>query len=266
MSETAADRKILTDLVIRQVVSCSDMYTDTNTCNTRKNRSHWAIILKYEGSTVYTSNGKTCFSDANNPVILPKGSSYTWKCMEKGHYAVIEFDAETEYGNILSFHIRDNTRMLKKMKDAEYKMTAKKDGYKLDGMKTVYEIILELLNSEKQKYVPGKKQEKLSPAMEMIIKNQDSEISNSALAKAAGMSTVYFRKLFTEVYGVSPMTYVRNFKIRKAMKMLESDYGNITDVATALGYVSIYDFSRTFKKCAGMSPSKYAKVRNKSNS
>ena len=72
-----------------------------------------------------------------------------------------------------------------------------------------------------------------------------------------GVSTVYFRKLFTQVYGVSPINYVKALRIKKAKEMLRSDYGSLSDVAQSLGYTSLYDFSRDFKKRVGTAPSRY---------
>lgn len=68
---------------------------------------------------------------------------------------------------------------------------------------------------------------------------------------------MYFRKLFTEVMGISPIAYINDIKIKKAKEMLKSDYGSITDIAHSLGYLDIYDFSRAFKKHTGIPPSKY---------
>ena len=45
-------------------------------------------------------------------------------------------------------------------------------------------------------------------------------ITNDELAAVAGMSTVYFRKLFTSIMGVSPITYVHQFRTEKAKEML----------------------------------------------
>jgi AraC-like DNA-binding protein len=71
------------------------------------------------------------------------------------------------------------------------------------------------------------------------------------------MSTVYFRELFHKVYGVSPMNYIQNLRIRRAKEMLRSDYSSITDIAFALGYNNIYEFSKAFKKHTGVPPTKY---------
>ena len=80
---------------------------------------------------------------------------------------------------------------------------------------------------------------------------------NDQLAQLAGMSTVYFRKLFTQVMGVSPIVYARQLRIEKAKQMLRSDYGSLSHVALSLGYANLYDFSRDFKKHTGIAPSKY---------
>ena len=79
----------------------------------------------------------------------------------------------------------------------------------------------------------------------------------SRIARAVvGLSTVYFRKLFSVVMGVSPINYARSLRLEKAQEMLKSDYGSLSDVATSLGYPSLYDFSRDFKKHTGSSPLK----------
>ena len=70
------------------------------------------------------------------------------------------------------------------------------------------------------------------------------------------MSTVYFRKIFTEAMKTSPISYAKSVRLEKAKEMLKSDYTTLSDVAEAVGYTSIYNFSRDFKKHTGFSPSK----------
>lgn len=59
---------------------------------------------------------------------------------------------------------------------------------------------------------------------------------------------------------MSPITCVHTLRIKKAEEMLQSDFGSITDIAQSLGYLNIYDFSRTFKKYTGLSPTNYLKL------
>ena len=93
--------------------------------------------------------------------------------------------------------------------------------------------------------------------MEYIEKNYKTNIKNDELASLCRLSVVYFRKLFTEVTGTSPIAYIQETRIKKAKEMLKSDYNSIAEISKSLGYSNIYHFSREFKKHVGIPPSKY---------
>lgn len=250
---------ILSDLIITKIYSATTIYTEKNTKTIRNNRSCWAIVIKYEGETIYISKGKEFVSDINNLVILPKGCSYEWRCTQSGHFSIIEFESELVCSDIFSFSVKNSQTFLKLFKELEYKRTLKKPMYEVEGIRDTYSIILMLTQSIQKNYLPSEKRSKISPALDYIAKNYNKNINNDSLAKLTGLSTVYFRKLFTKSIGISPMAYVHELRIKKAKEMLESDYGSITYIAQSLGYLNIYDFSRAFKKHTGISPSKYEK-------
>ena len=85
----------------------------------------------------------------------------------------------------------------------------------------------------------------------------DGNITNTSLAELCGISTVYFRKTFKSVYGISPIKYLHDFRIKKAKAILLSDYESIEQVALSVGYNSIYHFSKMFKTYTGTNPSEY---------
>ncbi len=253
------DLNILSNLVITRIYSATTMYTEKNTKTIRNTRPCWAIVIKYEGETVYTSNKISYLSDINNLVILPKGCSYEWCCTHSGHFSIIEFESELICSDIFSFSVKNSAKILKLFKELEYKRTLRKPMYETESIRDTYSILLMLTQTMSKKYLPTEKRSKISPALDYIAKNYNTDIKNDDLARLTGISTVYFRKLFTEVLGIPPMTYVHELRTKKAKEMLKSDYGSITDIAQSLGYLNIYDFSRAFKKHVGISPSKYEK-------
>lgn len=250
---------ILSDLTVIKIHSISTMYTETKGGASRMNRQLWALVIKYEGETHYISNGKKYISNINNLMLLPMGSNYEWHCTKAGHFATIEFECDKTSSNIFSFPVKNGEVLLKTVQKMEINRTMKKTAYKLDEMRDLYDLLSALLKAHEQTYIPSEKKQKLLPAIEYIAENYNKHISNDELATVAGLSTAYFRKLFKEVMGEYPMNYIKAIKMKKAQKMLKSDYSSITDIAYSLGYNNVYEFSRDFKKRMGLSPSSYAK-------
>jgi AraC-like DNA-binding protein len=248
---------ILSHLIIKKVYSATTMYTEKNTKNQRKNRQSWAFVMKYEGETIYTSNKIDYLSNINNIIILPKGCSYEWCCTKSGHFSIVEFESDLVCNEIFSFRLNSSEKILKLFKELEYIRLIRKPTYEIESVRDAYSILLTLVQSMQKKYLSSEKINKIAPALEYIAKNYTDNIKNDVLANLCNLSTVYFRKLFTEITSTSPIAYVHELRIKKAKEMLKSDYGSITDIAQSLGYLNIYDFSRAFKKHTGVSPSKY---------
>ena len=235
--------EILSKLVITNIASVSTLYTNENVSKHRDNRSRWAIIVKYEGETVYLSKGKKHISNVNNISILPKGCSYSWECVKAGHYSVIEFDCQFTSDEIMTFPVSNGEKIAMAIKRLELEKAKKNEFIRLECIKETYAILLGLLKAEPHKYSPSKKQQKIAPALDFIAKNYGQHLKNDDLAQLCNMSTVYFRKLFKEVMGKSPIEYIQTLKIEKAKEILKSDYGSISDIAYELGYQNIYDLS-----------------------
>lgn len=252
---------ILSKLIITKIHSVSTIYTEENTKVKRVNRPCWAVLTKYEGETIYYTNRKTYVSNSDKMFILPKGSSYDWTCIKSGHYSIIEFESDMIYRDIFCFSVQNSEKLLRLFKELEYKSIYKNPTYDLESLRDLYSIILTLVQSEQKNYAPSQKQQMIAPALDFIAKNYSKKICNDDLASITGLSTVYFRKLFTATTGLSPIDYVHTYRIKKAKEMLLSDYSSITDISYSLGYINIYDFSRTFKKYTGLSPLNYLKER-----
>jgi len=77
------------------------------------------------------------------------------------------------------------------------------------------------------------------------------------MAKLSGYSPSRFLALYREFYGASPVNDLIQYRIEQAKRLML--YGNmrLNDIAEAVGFSSIYYFSKCFKKTVGVSPTVY---------
>lgn len=86
----------------------------------------------------------------------------------------------------------------------------------------------------------------------------DSDLSLSEIAAKCGVSDCYFRRLFQQYSGESPMNFRQRLRIERAKQLLLSDQQyTVSEIAQELGFSDVYHFSKTFKKYCGESPKKY---------
>ena len=251
----------LSDLVITKVHSVNRMHTGKNVTNSRKNREYWGINLKVQGETEYYCDGKRYISNSTNMMLLPAGSSYSWRCIEEGDFMTLEFEANCKSRKIFSFHINNNQEILKIFNELEYNRLLKQPFYNMKCINGAYHILLEMMKPLKSEYALSSKYNRIKPSIEYMAKNYTKNLTNDEISSVSNISTVYFRKIFTEIFAMSPINYIHKMRIEKAQEMLASDYSSIGDVALTVGYGSIYHFSKMFKQYIGVSPSKFSVIK-----
>lgn len=80
------------------------------------------------------------------------------------------------------------------------------------------------------------------------------------LAARAGYTRSHFTRLFSAHVGLSPKNYVTNAKLALAKELLRNTSLSISQVAERSGHGDPYQFSRSFRKKTGMSPSRYREL------
>ena len=78
-----------------------------------------------------------------------------------------------------------------------------------------------------------------------------------SLAEAAGMSRSAFAARFKEQLGQTPLEYVTEWRMQKAIQLLQQRDSKLIDVARLVGYESDAAFSKAFKRVVGNSPVEY---------
>lgn len=82
-------------------------------------------------------------------------------------------------------------------------------------------------------------------------------IQPAALARLVDLSPDYFTRIFRRTFRLPPRVWILRQRIRMAAVALAQSTGNISQIATRLGYPDIYLFSRQFKQVMGKSPRRY---------
>lgn len=93
-------------------------------------------------------------------------------------------------------------------------------------------------------------------AAEYINEHLTEDINVSALADSAAMSETYFRRLFAEKFGLSPIKYICKMRADYAKELLGTGYYSVSEVAARCGFNDVNYFSLFMKKQTGSPPSK----------
>ena len=97
--------------------------------------------------------------------------------------------------------------------------------------------------------------EKFSKALDERLK--DEEINVNVLHKELGMSRTSFYMKVKSLTGLSPIQYINQYRMNKALALLKSRMYSIKEIAYMLGYQTRQSFTTRFKYTFGVSPTKY---------
>ena len=96
------------------------------------------------------------------------------------------------------------------------------------------------------------------PKSQQYIREHFSEpITVAELAQMENYNVSYYTDWFKRNFGVSPSSYLRNFRIEKARELLLTTHYKLIEIAMQVGYNSNASFSRAFREATGMSPIAY---------
>jgi YesN/AraC family two-component response regulator len=94
-------------------------------------------------------------------------------------------------------------------------------------------------------------------AMAYIHAHYAHSLTREQIADHIGISADYLTDCFHQDLGVTPITYIRRYRIRQACELLRNTDQSITQVAMAVGFSDGAHFTRTFQREIGMTPRAY---------
>lgn len=113
---------------------------------------------------------------------------------------------------------------------------------------------------EERPYFYKEQVEKIKAIHTLITEDLELHYTLEELAERFQISLTSLKTCFKELYGDSPYSYLRRYRMNAAATMLRREHDrSIAEIAGAVGYESQSKFSTAFKQVMGQSPMAYRK-------
>jgi len=100
----------------------------------------------------------------------------------------------------------------------------------------------------------------IKKAIIFIRENYVSSLIVEDIARLVGMSYSSFHRRFKAATGISPLQYQKNLRLCEARRLLMTEPTTASSVAFSVGYQSISQFSREYKRTFGVPPMREIRI------
>ena len=92
---------------------------------------------------------------------------------------------------------------------------------------------------------------------DFLVQHLDQRFTIEELAKRYLINTSSLKSVFKAVYGVPLASYVKEYRIQQAMKLLRETDDSIAQIAKQVGYETQGKFTKAFKESVQLLPTEY---------
>lgn len=249
----------LSFLIVREVVAVNRVNRSPGTYAVRK-RPYCALCCKLSGKSEYIQEGTVYPSDSGHIVYIPSGATYEYRCLEKGECVIVEFSAEEPGEKLQSLSVSNGTELRSNLEKLARAHTFRTAGYRAYCLSGLYRLLYDAVAQSGSRYLSPGKKARLEPGLAYLESHyREPGLDVGMLAEAAGISEIYFRKLFTEVYGMPPKKYISLVRMSRARELLLTGESTVQQVAEAVGFRDVYSFCKAFRRDNDCTPTEYRK-------
>lgn len=103
-------------------------------------------------------------------------------------------------------------------------------------------------------HYPSQQTERIREIHAFLISHLDERHTTDDLAARFAINTTTLKQVFKAVYGQPIHTYMREYRMREARRLLLESDASIADIAARVGYETQSKFTQTFKAVTGTLP------------
>lgn len=188
---------------------------------------------------------------------LPEIFSYIHFKPEDGTFASIPVTLFSEENRIIK--IVNNVCIMRVVQRIVNELELKNRYYQYLVVMYYAELLVLIYRYMNESYLPICTNDSLKRAIAYIRLNYQLEITVHDVAERAGISERYLRRLFSQYLNLSPLDYLNQMRINKAVELLRNTEMSVKEVSYLCGFRSPQYFSRIFKQQIGVSPREITK-------
>lgn len=217
-------------------------------------RRYHALALRLFGTASFSGGGVSASTRAGDVFYMPAGYTYNAEYPEQNEILVIHFESSL---SARPENYEPPSGSVRLLFERIYNIWEKKDrGYYFAALSVFGEILDTLSRAEAEQF-PGTAAESFENALGYMEKNYLlPEFTIEKMISASALSGTYFRTLFFERFGTTPVKYLRQKRLSYADGLLSSGRYTVTEVAEKSGFSDVKYFARACKKEFGIPPSR----------
>ncbi|MCD2255385.1 AraC family transcriptional regulator [Agrilactobacillus fermenti] len=130
----------------------------------------------------------------------------------------------------------------------------------LDQSTEIYRFVMLLKQNEALKAFNRQNKEITMPIIEYINQHYAQHITNQALAAVTQYSITYQNRIFKQIYHITPLQYLTNYRLQKARELLlAKPEWEVKHISLAVGFQDTSQFIHQFKKVYRVTPQQFKK-------
>ena len=235
-------------------------------------RTHWhdrmELIRILRGEMHVTCGGNKMELTPGDMAIFSPKVPHTGVAKQEVEYDVLMFDVRSFYNDsevsktYLPAIFDGRAKFFAKTQDEETikcfdMICSQKEKDSLEIMAHVYRFIHLLYENNLLEFTKEtRRSDMMMEMIDYIEEHFNQEISTATLCEHFGYSAEHFCRKFMEETGLTPMNYLKIYRMEEARKLLQLGERSIARIAEECGFSDSNYFTRCFKKHFGYPPSK----------
>lgn len=233
-------------------------------------RECYLIHYVIKGCCLLDVEGEKYLARAGEAFVIPPGRlvtyndhgsdlSYYWFAFN-GPEADVAFEEGLQKEHIVK--VPKNNNMIPLFTDCFRELAKERPNrYRIQGI--LYLLLSNLTEkslSLEEETENERKNHHIDKALRYIQHNYTKNLTVNKIADYLGLERTYFSKLFKRKTGASPIEYIKNCQLDKALELIVQTNYPFQEISRLVGICDQYYFTKLVKQHTGVTPSEYRRI------